>query len=117
MLHVQPVAKDLLLFVVQHDAQNVIVDHALDLLGGAAKELLDIEDRTHFTADFIKKKQRVGLSVRAFVKPGIFDRDGQAAAEQRQNALLLWREVIEVIALNIEYANTFALNHQRHSQL
>src|SRR6516164_6351034 len=109
--------EDLLLFVVQHDAEYVVVDHALDLLCGAAKELLDVQDRAHLAADFVEQQQSIGLGVRAFVQSGVFDGHGKPAPEQGQYALLLGGEVVEVVALDVEHTDALPLNHQGHCQL
>ena len=65
MLHVEPMTKNLLLFVVEHDAQNLVVDHALDLLSRAPQKFFDIENRAHFPADFIEQQQGVRLGAHA----------------------------------------------------
>ena len=61
VLHVDAVPKNLQFFVVEHDAQNLVVDHPLGLLGGTAQQLLNVQDRTSFPADFIQEQQSVGL--------------------------------------------------------
>src|SRR5262250_252805 len=109
--------EDLLVFVVQHDAEYVIVDDALDQLGGAAKKFLDIQDRAHLAADFVEQQQSIGLGVGAFVQSGVFDGHGKPAAEHGQYALLLGGEVVEVVALDVEHTDAFPLNHQGHCQL
>src|SRR5262249_36053473 len=55
MLNIKTMTEDLLLFVIEHDAEDVVVDNALDLLGGAAKQLLNIENRAHFAAELIEQ--------------------------------------------------------------
>src|SRR5262249_6946018 len=54
VLDVQPVAENLLLLVVKHDAENVIVNYAFDLFGGAPKQLFNVEDRAHLATDFVQ---------------------------------------------------------------
>src|ERR1700751_901 len=116
MLYVETMAKDFLLFVVEHDAENLIVDDAFDLLGGAAQKLFDIKNGAHFAADFVEQEQRVGLRIGALIEARIFNGDRQAAAQQGQNALLIGSEIVQPIALDIQNANAFAMNHQRDSQ-
>src|SRR3981189_3852037 len=48
VLDVQPMAKDFLLFVVEHDADDLIVDNALDEVRGATKKFLPIKNATVF---------------------------------------------------------------------
>src|SRR5258708_25884139 len=61
MFDVQAVAEDFLFFVIEHDTADLIVDDALDLFGGAAEQLFDVKNGTHFAADVVYAQQRGGL--------------------------------------------------------
>jgi hypothetical protein len=61
VFHVQAMAKDLLLFVEQHQAQNLVIDYALDQFGGAAQHRFDVQNRADFAADLVENQQRFRL--------------------------------------------------------
>ena len=109
-------AENFLFLVIEHNAENLIIDHPLDLFGGAAKKLLNIEDGAHFAADFVQQKKRLRLRANPFEQARIFNGNGQAASEKSENALLFRSEIIGAIALDIQHADTLALNHERHSE-
>src|SRR5438128_6231183 len=117
VLDVKTVAENLQLVVIEHEAEDLIIDNALGQLGGAAKELLDVKDGAHFAADFVEQKQRIGLRANAFEQARVFDGHGEAAGQQGEDALLVAGEIVQVAALNIEHADAFAADHQRNSQL
>ena len=55
MLHVYPVAENLLPFVIKHDAQYLIINHPLGLLCRAPQKLFDLQDRAGFAANFAQQ--------------------------------------------------------------
>ena len=116
MLHDPAVPKHFLLFVIQHDAQDLIIDDPLDLFRCAPQQFFHIQNRTRLAAHFIQQQQRFRLRADLLKQSRIVNGDSQPARQQRQNALLLGREVARVAALNIQHADAFALQHQRHSQ-
>ncbi len=72
-----------LLFVVEHDAQNLIIDHALGLLRSETQQLFDVQDRARFAADFVQQQQCVRLRANLLEQSRVFHRDGQPAGQQR----------------------------------
>ncbi len=110
VFHIQAMAIQIRRFVVQQDSQNLIIDHALDEFRGAAQQFLHRENGIRLAAHFVEDQQRVRLAADAFKEPRVFDGDGQAAGHQRQNALLIAREVIDLRALDVEHADRLALS-------
>ncbi len=55
MFHVESVTKNLLFFVIQQNAENLVVDYAPDELRRATQQLLDVQDGAHFAADFVEQ--------------------------------------------------------------
>ena len=54
VFHVEAVAKHLLLVVVQQDAQNLIVNDALNQFGSAAQQLFDVQDGAGLASNLIE---------------------------------------------------------------
>ena len=52
VFHVHAMAKNLLLFVIEHNAQNLVINHALGLLGRAAQQFFDVQDGAHLAPHF-----------------------------------------------------------------
>jgi len=52
VLYIHSVTKNLLLFVVKHDAQYLVINHSLGLLCCASQKLFDLQNRAGFAADF-----------------------------------------------------------------
>ena len=104
-------------FVIQQNSQNLIVDDALDEFRGAAQQFLHGENGIRLAAHFVEDQQRVGLAADAFKEARVFDGDGQTAGHQRQNALLIAREVIDLRALDVEHADRLSLHHERNHHL
>src|SRR5260221_7866563 len=117
VLDIQTVTKDFLFFVVEQDAKDLIVDHALDEFGGAAQQFFDVKDGADFAADLVQQKKRFGLRADAFKEPCVFNGNRQATAKQGQNVLLVAGEIIQMIALDIEDADALALKHQGDGKL
>src|SRR5258708_20747141 len=63
VLDVQPMAKDFLFLVVEHDADDLIVDNALDQFRGATKQLFHIKNGPDFPADLIYVDERFFLAL------------------------------------------------------
>src|SRR5208283_760757 len=116
VLDVEPVAKNFLLFVVEHDADNLIVDDALDEFGGAAKEFFNIEDGANLAADFREDHEGFALGALFLEKARILNGDGKATGQKRENVLLVFGEVVRLAALDIEDTNASAAEHERDSQ-
>src|SRR5690348_7331792 len=74
--HVKAMAKNTFRLVVKQDAENLVVDDALDHFGRAAQDAFDVKNGIGFARDFIEEKERIRLMPRALVKPGIFNRAG-----------------------------------------
>ena len=103
--------------VVKQNAQNLIIDHALDEFRGAAQQFLDDENGIGLARHFVEDQQRVGLGAHALKQARVFDGDGQAAGHQRQDALLVAREVIDLRALDVEHADRLPFHDQGNHQL
>src|SRR5437879_3098956 len=54
VFHVEALPKHLLLVVVQQDAQNLIVNDALNQFGSAAQQLFDVQDGAGLAANLIE---------------------------------------------------------------
>src|SRR5258708_8596673 len=72
MFDVQAVAENFLFFVIEHDTEDLIVDDALDLFGGAAEQLFDVKNGTPFAADGVGPQHRRGLRADPVQKPRMF---------------------------------------------
>ena len=55
VLHVDTMAKNFLIFVVEHQAENLVIDDALDLFGGATKQFFDVQDGAGLASNFIEQ--------------------------------------------------------------
>src|SRR5580704_12769506 len=117
MLDVNTVAKYMLLFVVQQDAQNLIINYMLDQFSGAAQEFFDVKNGADFPADFVENQKRFGLCADLLKKTRIFDGYGQTDGKQAENFLLFLGEVAGVLALDIQHANAFTSKHQGNGEL
>ena len=101
--HGHTMAKDVLGFLVQQDAENLVVNQAFGKFGGAAQNFLHVQSGVRFAADFVEQQQRLGLILLVLEKPRVFNRRADAAGDQHQNILLVGREVIQLAAFDIEH--------------
>ena len=116
MLNIETMAKDLLLLVIQHDAQNLVINHALDQFGGATEQGLHIEDGADLPANLVQDQQGFSLSSHLLEQSRVFDGDGKAIRQHREDILLFPREVVEVAALDVKHADALPAEHQRHGK-
>ena len=116
VLDVEAVTKHFLLFVVQHDADNLVVNHALHKFGGAAQKFLDIKDGADLTADFREDHESFALGALFLEEARVLNGDGEAAGQQRENVLLVLGEVVRLAALDIKDTNAGAAEHEWHGQ-
>ena len=93
---IDAMTEDVLGFVVEHDAEDLVVDDALDEFGGAAKKFFDIEDGADFAADFVEEEKRFGLGANFLEQARVFNGDGKSAGEQSEDILLIGGEIVEV---------------------
>ena len=117
IFHVQAMAEHIRGRVVKQNAQNLVIDHALDEFRGAAQQLLHGENGIGLARHFIENQQRVGLGANALKQARVFDGDGQAAGHQRHDALLIARKVIDLRALDVQHADRLPFDDQRNHQL
>src|SRR2546427_2284882 len=117
VFEVNAMAEGMLRFVIQQNAEDLIINHALDQLGGATEKLLDRKDGTGFAADLIQDKKRFGLRAGALKQAGIFNGHGEARGQQAENVLLVAGEINEMAALDVQDADALAFEHQRDGQL
>ena len=89
VLHGQALQKQVRGRVVEHDAHDLVIDHAFYQFGRAAQKRFNVENGAGLAADFIEHQQRVGLAAGPLEKPRIFHGHGQAAGQQHQYFLLL----------------------------
>jgi hypothetical protein len=108
--------KDFLLFVIEHDADDLVVDDALDEFGGAAQKFLNIEDGADFPANFIENQERLRLGSDLLKKARIFNCHDKAASEQSDDSLLVFGEVIRVAALDVQDADGFSAEEERNGE-
>ena len=113
---IDAMTENVLGFVVEHDTENLVIDDALDEFGGAAEKFFDIEDGADFAADFVEKKKRFGLGTDFLEQAGVFNGDGESAGKQGEDILLIGGEVVEVTALDVEHAGTFAAQHEGNGE-
>ena len=66
VFHIHAVPENLLLFVIQHDAQNLIIDHALGLFRGAPEQFFYVQNRAGLAAHFAQQEQGVRLRFHLF---------------------------------------------------
>ena len=104
-------------WVIEHDAHDLVVDHALDELARAAQQNFQLQDGGGFAADLMQHQKRIGLAAGPFEEARVFDGRGQPARQEHQNFLLLRGEVIDLGTLDIDDANDLVLEDQRHGQL
>ncbi len=114
VLHIDTMKKHFYFVVIQHQAQNLIINHALDLFGGAAQQFFHIQDRgTGFASDFVFSNSSVSAWVRSFdTDVHLSDSDGQARG-RGQDILLIRREVIDVTGFECPAPDAFACS-MRH---
>ena len=55
ILHRQTLEKQIWRRVVEHDAHDLVIDHALDQFGGAAQQRFHIENGAGFAANFVEQ--------------------------------------------------------------
>ena len=112
VFYVDAMTEDLLLFVVQHETENLVVDYALHQFGGAAEHLLHVEDRADFAADLVQNQKSLGLGADLLEQTSVFDGDGEAIGEHGQDVLLVLGEVIQMLALNIEDTDNLGAKYE-----
>src|SRR6202030_3975900 len=69
-----------------------------------------------FAADFIEDQQRLRLDSDLLKKARVFDRDHQAAGEQGYDFLLVFGEIIQVAALNVQDADALSTEEKRNRE-
>ena len=109
-------AEDVVGFVIEQDAENLVIDQALGQLGGAAKDLFDGERGVGFAADFVQQQKRFGLTALVLVELGVFDGGADARRDQRENRLLVGSEIIELAAFDVQNADDAAADDQRDGE-
>ena len=103
--------------VVEQDAEDLVIDQALGQLRRPAQHLLYLQRRAGFAADFVEQQKSLGLFLGVFKKARVFDGRADAAADEREQHLLVRREVIELAAFDIEDSDHSTAHDQRYGKL
>ena len=117
VLDVHRMGKDFASIVVKQNAEHLVVDYALDEAGGAAQQLLDVENGAGFARHFVEHQQRIRLATRAFEQPRVLDGAGQAPGNERKDVLLVGGKVVELVALNVKHADALPLENDGNGEL
>ena len=105
------------LLVEQRDAEDAVVDDALDQVREPRQQLVGIENRAHLAADLGQRLERLGVFALRLEQPRGRDRLRDVRAKLPQDPLVALGERAELVAQQIERADHLALVAQRHRQL
>ena len=103
--HRDAMAKYVVGVVIQQNRENLIVDQPLRQLGCAAQHFFHRKRGIRFAAHFVQQQQRLGLIALVLEELRVFDRRADARRHQRQNILLVGREIIRLAAFDIQHAD------------
>ena len=95
--------------VQQQDAERAVVDHALGELRDPREQLIEIEHRGDFAADFGERLERVGVAPAALEQPRVDQRDRHVRRELAQDRDVALGELVAVAAEDIERADRLRL--------
>ena len=109
-------AKNAVGLFVQQNAENLVVDDALRKFGGTAKNFFHAQGRVRFAPDFVEQQQRFSLIAFVLEEARIFDCRADAAGNKRQDVLLVFGEVVDLAALDVENTDHAPAKNERHSQ-
>jgi hypothetical protein len=104
-------------FVEQRDAEDAVVDDALDQVSEPRQQLVRIENRAHLAADLGQRFEGLDVLALGLEQPGGRNRLGDVRAELPQDPLVALGERAEPVAQQVERADHLALVAQRHGQL
>jgi hypothetical protein len=111
------VLQDPFVLVPQHHREQLVVDDALDQLGDAVEERLQIENGCQLAADLVEQRQRRRLALEIPVQPGAVDGVGDVTRKKAEQALVVLGEGAGLAVLDVEHADVGALDDQRDGQL
>jgi len=63
VLYIQAVTKNFLIFVIQEDAEDLIVNDPLDLFGGAPEQFFDVDSKVVGTLGYLEVKMKAARAL------------------------------------------------------
>ena len=105
------------LFVEQRDAEDAVIDDALDQVREPRQQLVGIENRAHLAADLGERLERLRVFALRLEQPRRRDRLRDVRAELPQDPLVALGKGAELVAQQVERADHLALVAQRHREL
>ena len=100
--------------VEQRDAEDAVIDDALDQVREPGQQLVGIENRAHLAADLRQRFERLGVLALRLEQPRRRDRLRDVRAKLPQDPLVAFGERAELVAQQVERADHLALVAQRH---
>ena len=102
--------------VQEKDREDVVLHRCADGRRYLVDEFFDVERRRDLEADVVQERYDLAIAPLAFVEIGVFDGDRDLAGEHAQDPNLVFVEVGEFGALDVEYAQDPSLADQGNGQ-
>ena len=114
--HRDPMTKGVAGLVVQQNAEDLIVDQPLGQLGRAPQHFFHGQRGIRFAAHLVQKQQSFSLIPFMLEELRVLDGRADTRSHQHQNVLLIAREIVRLLAFDIQHANHAPAHHQRNRQ-
>src|SRR5579872_460051 len=88
--------------IEQQNTKHLVVDEAAQQLRDSLQQFVDIQNRGKLSRNFVQQNQSTGLACGARVKTGILNSHRHARSDQREQAFVLFGEVIRLGRLQID---------------
>ena len=103
--------------VEEQDAEHLVVDDALDHLGHALQQLVEVEDRGGLLADLVEGGQEARVPARLAVQGRVLDGDGQVAGQDEEGGARLRVVGVRVRPLDVEHPDEPVAVDERDGEL
>ncbi len=105
------------IFVDLHDGQRVVADQTADEIGDFRKQLVGTQKAGEFASDGDHGLHRLRLSSGGAIESRVFDGERHTSGNQFHQLDVAWREVVRLIALNVDDTDDAVFQDHRHRQL
>ena len=103
--------------IEQQDAEHLEINQPAQQFANAFQQLVEIQDRRQLAGNLVQQQQGARLACSARIELSIFNADGHARRNQRQQPLVLVGEVARIARLQIYHPNDTVLDDQWDGQL
>ena len=106
-----------LLLVEEQDAEHLVVDDALDHLGHALQQLVEVQDRRGLLADLVERGEQARVPARLAIQGGVLDGHGQVAGQHEQGGARFGVVGVRVGPFDVEHAHEPVAVDERDGEL